>query len=276
MAALLTPGEVVTFQTTVWEFFNEHQRNMPWRQPEPDNYFDPYKIMVSEVMLQQTQVVRVIPKFDIFIKQFPTVQVLANAQLGEVLRAWQGLGYNRRAKFLWQAAQKVITDFDGEFPQTDEALRTLPGVGINTAGAILTYAFNQPVAFIETNIRTVFIHHFFSDRQNVSDSEIYKLVESTLDRKSPREWFWAVMDYGSYLKSEVGNVTRASNSYTKQSPFVGSRRQIRGQVIGALSKRSHNVADLKGSINDERLSEVLASLQQEGLICFASQKYKLS
>jgi A/G-specific adenine glycosylase len=180
------------FLESLWSYYAASGRTMlPWRLPEADGSFEPYKIMVSELMLQQTQVPRVVPKYQAFLERFPSVDALAAAELGEVLRAWQGLGYNRRAKFLWQAAQVVRTQ--RSFPDTAEGLVKLPGIGRNTAGAILAYAYNQPVVFVETNVRTVYIHHFFADRTDIHDTEIAALVAQTLDREQPRDFFWALM-----------------------------------------------------------------------------------
>jgi A/G-specific adenine glycosylase len=153
-STLISVATVTDFQKTVWDFYRAHRRTMPWRV-EPAPYF----VLVSELMLQQTQVSRVQSKFISFIRKFPTIEALAAAPLADVLGAWSGLGYNRRAKFLWQAAQDIQAK--GSFPQTVDLLMQLPGIGANTAGAIAAYAFNRPVFFIETNIRTVFIHHFF-------------------------------------------------------------------------------------------------------------------
>lgn len=300
------------FQKTVCDYFVLHGRHdLPWRLPEPDGTFDPYKIMVSEIMLQQTQVARVRPKYEQFLRAFPTVKTLAAASLGEVLMAWQGLGYNRRAKYLWQAAQKIMQDFDGTFPATTHGLAQLPGVGANTAGAIVAYAYNRPAVFVETNIRTVFIHHFFKDQSGVPDKAVLEMVEKTLPKKdgekaaadngftpSPRairnaaspkpvsqsnaagalryrEWYWALMDYGVFLKQTVGNVSRASSGYAKQSKFEGSLRQVRGQVLRLLSREPRSQAELRGEISDARLPEVLRTLQQEGLIRRRSGRFSL-
>lgn len=222
--------------------------------------------MVSEIMLQQTQVPRVTPKFAEFLDAFPTADALAAASLGDVLRVWNGLGYNRRAKFLWSAAQEIKSRFQGEIPQEIAALVTLPGVGVNTAGAIAAYAFNAPVVFIETNIRTVFIHHFFADHTIVDDKALALLVEQTLDRDRPREWYWALMDYGSLLKNTVGNKSRASKAYVKQSTFKGSNRQLRGAVIRTLLKKSQKKHELAVVFSDDRLDSVLAQLVHEGLV----------
>lgn len=256
-----------TFQKTIWQYYKAHGRHdLPWRAPEVDGSFDPYKIMVSEIMLQQTQVQRVIPKYGAFLEAFPAVEVLAASPLGVVLQAWNGLGYNRRAKFLWSAAQKVVHDFNGEFPNQQKLLVSLPGVGVNTAGAIMAYAYNEPVVFIETNIRTVFIHHFFADQSDVNDAAIAAVVQETLDRTNTREWYWALMDYGSYLKQSVGNMSRLSKIYVKQSTFKGSNRQLRGAVIRELLNKPQSLAELQLLLPDERLLVVVTTLIQEGMI----------
>ncbi|MDL2363326.1 MAG: A/G-specific adenine glycosylase [Patescibacteria group bacterium] len=255
------------FQETVWAHYSEHARHdLPWRQPDLDGTFDPYKIMVSELMLQQTQVQRVIPKYKTFLKKFPNAKALSRAALGDVLREWAGLGYNRRAKYLHNAAQMIADDFGGIFPQDQTTLTKLPGVGINTAGAIAAYAYNQPVVFIETNIKTALIHHFFADHTDVSDKDVLAVAEQVLNTEQPREWYWALMDYGSHLKQTVGNANRQSKSYTKQSSFNGSKRQIRGQVIALLSGQTQSLNALQQRIPDDRLQNVVSDLLKEGLI----------
>lgn len=264
------------FQTIVWEYYRHQGRHdLPWRQPEADGSFDAYKIMVSEVMLQQTQVSRVIPKYQDFIKQFPDVKHLAAAEQGEVLRVWSGLGYNRRAKFLHLAAKEIDTHYGGMVPATADELVQLPGIGPNTAGAILAYAFNRPVTFIETNIRSVFIHHFFEQQASVTDRAILELVQQTLDVQRPREWYWALMDYGVYLKQSVRNPSTRSRHYAKQSRFQGSRRQLRGQILRLLSDRSYTQSALTNTINDERLPTVLGELLNEHLIQQQGTRYYL-
>lgn len=251
----------------VWDYYNRKGRHdLPWRQPEADGSFDAYKIFVSEIMLQQTQVSRVIPKFLEFITAFPTVFALAAAEQGDVLRAWSGLGYNRRARYLHQAAQTVVSHYAGKFPADQKQLVTLPGVGINTAGAILAYAYNLPAIFIETNIRTAFIHHYFAERTDVTDAEIVMRVAETLDREHSREWYWALMDYGSHLKQEIGNLNKLSKTYAKQSAFHGSKRQIRGRVLKLLGAGPLAYKELETEITDERLPLVIQDLLSEGLI----------
>jgi A/G-specific adenine glycosylase len=263
------------FTKTVWDYYRAHGRHdLPWRLPDADGRFDPYKIMVSEIMLQQTQVPRVLPKFAAFTTQFPSFAALADAPLAAVLQAWSGLGYNRRAKFLWQAAQVVQQEYGGEVPQTVPELVKLPGIGANTAGAVLAYSFNKPVVFIETNIRTVFIHHFFADDTAVHDRDVADLVAQTLPDNA-REWYWALMDYGTHLKQTVGNLSRNSAHYAVQSKFEGSRRQIRGQVLRTLGVGAATAGQLAQSITDERLPAVLADLLAEGLVQQAGAYYKL-
>lgn len=251
------------------------RREMPWRQIGADGTIEPYIVLVSEIMLQQTQVGRVLPKFEAFVRQFPSVSELARASLADVLRAWSGLGYNRRAKYLRQAAQMIVRDFGGRFPTTVQELSKLPGVGVNTAGAIIAYAYNQPTVFIETNIRTVYIHHFFHDQNDIPDSAILEKLQQTLDREHPREFYWALMDWGTELKRQQGNLSRRSRHYTKQTTFKGSLRQLRGQVLRELTASSKSQAVLQATINDERLADVLENLQVEGLITKKKQHYYL-
>jgi len=276
--------QLTDFWIQIWGYYIVHGRHdLPWRQPSADGTFDPYAIMVSEIMLQQTQVQRVIPKFEAFMKQFPSISSLAAAPLAEVLTAWSGLGYNRRAKFLWQAAQYVAGPLQGVFPRQLTELIKLPGVGVNTAGAIMAYAFDQPAVFLETNIRTVYIHHFFSSQDLVSDEALLPIVQDTLqvveDQEAadftPRTWYWALMDYGTFLKQTAGNASRRSKAYTKQSAFNGSRRQVRGAVLRRLQAAPHSQADLAKHITDERLPSVLQDLLTEKMISYMQGHYHL-
>lgn len=268
-------AQIAEFQKLVWEYYHTHGRHdLPWRQPLPDGTFDPYRIGVSEIMLQQTQVPRVLPKFAAFLSTFPTFNDLAAAPLGDVLRAWSGLGYNRRAKFLWQAAQVVAAEYGGHLPQTATELTRLPGIGSNTAGAVMAYAYNKPVIFIETNIRTVYIHHFFNGQAAVHDRDIADVVARTVPDNA-REWYWALMDYGSHLKQTVGNTARKSVHYTKQSAFEGSKRQIRGMILKLLGENALTVAELQAHVADDRLAAVLADLSAEGLVRAEDGRYIL-
>lgn len=256
------------FRELVWSEARARYRDMPWRD-EPSFYH----VLVSEVMLQQTQVSRALIKFAEFMKAFPSIEDLAAAPLADVLRVWTGLGYNRRAKFLWQAAQQVVA---GGQPKTAKDLERLSGVGKNTAGAIMNYVYEAATPFIETNIRTVYIHHFFADSFDVSDKELIALVESTMDTEQPRQWFWALMDYGSYLKSTQGGRLNQSKHYKKQSPLKGSVREVRGQIIRELAVHSMSESTLRDTVNaDERFESALSGLVKDGLVQIIDNSYRL-
>jgi A/G-specific adenine glycosylase len=259
----LEKREIADFQEVVWGYYQEHGRAMPWRT-DPS----PYNVLVSEMMLQQTQVSRVIPKFEAFLYTCADFAQLSERSLSDVLALWSGLGYNRRAKFLWQTARIVMQDFGGQLPMTLTELVSLPGIGKNTAGAILAYAFNEPVVFIETNIRTVLFHHFYNDSDDrVSDTELVGLVEQTLDSEHPREWYWALMDYGSHLKATRGAQVQRSKHYTKQSPLKGSVREMRGNIVRVLVTGDVPLAELREQVKaDERFDMALHALHREGLV----------
>lgn len=266
----MTQNEQV-FVKAVWEYFNHHSRQMPWREPEKDGTYDPYKILVSELMLQQTQVDRVIPKYNDFIKAFPNCKKLAASSLGDVLTLWSGLGYNRRAKYLHDIAKQLAGN---PFPRTKEELSSLKGIGENTAAAILTYSFNESHVFIETNVRTVLIHHFYPDEEAVDDKELRSLLQKTLDTQNPREFMWALMDYGTYLKKQGVKTHTKSKHYAKQTAFNGSTRQLRGEVLRRAQKNSL-VFELHEKLNDSRLDSVIKSLAKEGLILVADGRIVL-
>jgi A/G-specific adenine glycosylase len=220
-------------------------------------------------MLQQTGVERVVAHYGSFLARFPSARALAHAPVRDVLAAWKGLGYNRRALYLKRAAQVIVADHGGRVPRTMEGLTALPGVGRATAAAILAYAFNQPAAFIETNVRRVYIHFFFPRARIVSDSQILPLVERTLDRGSPRDWYDALMDYGTMLRSEGEDPNRRSSRYRRQAPFEGSVRQVRGRILeallGARSLDRDGLAEATG-VRDSRLAAAVEQLRSEGFI----------
>ena len=249
----------------------QYFRRMPWREISSSGEIDPYHVLVSEIMLQQTQVARVIPKFEAFLEAFPSLNTLAAASLGDVLQRWSGLGYNRRAKYLHEAAGQLQ---NAATPWTYEALVNRKGIGPNTAKAVLTYSYNQPHYFIETNIRTVYIHHFFEHQSDVVDAEIMEALQATLDRNNPRTFYWAVMDYGAQLKKR-SHASRQSKGYVRQSAFVGSKRQVRGQVLRVLSAVPLERNELARHIDDKRLDEVLQDLRGEGLIKKDGNTYQL-
>ncbi|MEK7584164.1 MAG: A/G-specific adenine glycosylase [Patescibacteria group bacterium] len=269
---LLSQASVRRFREEVYLFYRRSGRSLPWRDTA-----DPYRILVSEIMLQQTQVDRVIPKYEEFLKAFPTIRKLARAPLSEVLRAWSGLGYNRRGVAIRKCAESITRVFGGRVPETLEELKGLPGIGHHTAGSIMAFAFNKPVVFIETNIRSVFIHHFFPQRKKVSDSELLPLIERTLDRRKPRTWYSALMDYGSDLKKRVGNPSRRSKHHVRQSPFRGSHRELRGATLRRLLVRPHSRQELVKLLDSPALSvtRVLRELQREGAVRKRGGRYEV-
>ncbi|HMS93425.1 MAG TPA: A/G-specific adenine glycosylase [Candidatus Saccharibacteria bacterium] len=250
------------FRELIWQKGREFYRDMPWRQDTR-----PYYVLVSELMLQQTQVERVIPKFDDFIAAFPDERALARASLADVLRLWQGLGYNVRAKYLHEAAKRVVHEYDGVWPETIEELQRLPGVGPNTAGAIMAYVYNSPAIFVETNIRSVYFHHFFEGDVAVTDHQLRAKLGETLDREHPREFYWALMDYGSWLKRQGLGKIGLSRHYKKQSPLEGSVRQVRGRIVAALAGGDLTEEILARVVErDHRFDLALAGLIRDGLV----------
>ena len=265
----------LAFVAIVKTYYKKHGRHeLAWRKTT-----DPYRILVSEVMLQQTQVERVVPKYQAFLKVFPTIQILAKAPLGEVLVIWQGLGYNRRAKMLHLCAQQIVTTHKDRFPKSEQELIALPGIGSYTARAILAFAYNQALPLIETNVRSVYIHHFFKNTEDVSDTDLVRYIVRTLDMENPREWYYALMDYGSYLKKVHGNPNTKSANYSKQSAFQGSDRQIRGAIIRLLTTQ-HTCTRKKmlqelSSFEDIRVDAQTQKLLVEGMIVYKAKKYSL-
>lgn len=242
----------------------KHRRSFSWRE-----MISPYRVFISEVMLQQTQTARVVDKFELFLSVFPDFDTLARSSFSEVLRYWKGLGYNRRARFLHDSAAIIVDDFDGALPADPEILQSLPGIGPATAASICVFAYNLPLCFVETNIRTVYFEHFFADKDAVSDRELLGLVQVTMDHHRPREWYYALMDYGVMLKKTIGNLNRKSRHYTKQSPFEGSDRQVRGRILDLLLEhQSLGVAALATLLNEppERATRLIEALVAEHLV----------
>jgi len=273
---------ITSFQQFIWDFYREQGRFFAWRNCDPavakgyGGQVNPYHVVVSEIMLQQTQTYRVEPKYEQFIEQFPDFQTLADAPLRSVLAAWQGLGYNRRGKYLQQIAQKVVADFNGTLPDDPIVLETFPGIGKGTAGSICAFAFNKPTVFIETNIRTVFIHSFFYNQDKIHDKELLPLIADALDHTNPREWYYALMDYGVHLKKSCVNPSRKSKHHTKQSKFEGSDRQIRGMIVKLLTthaslEREQLLAQIVKE--EQRVARILDELQQEKLVAYKDDFY---
>jgi A/G-specific adenine glycosylase len=218
-------------------------------------------------MLQQTQVDRVIPFFERFIARFPDFHTLAQARTRTLLFHWQGLGYNRRALMLQRCARRVIAEQGGVLPDDHAALVRLPGIGPYTAGAVLVFAFDRPYPLIETNIRRAYLHHFFPHHTDVEDRLLLPLIERTMNRRSPRRWFSALMDYGSWLSGQVPNPNVRSRQYVRQKPFQGSVRQLRGRAVRyMLTRKESTITGLCHHLDDDRANRVIEGLTKEGFL----------
>ncbi|MDP3727690.1 MAG: A/G-specific adenine glycosylase [bacterium] len=268
------------FQTLIWRWYRSHGRHdLPWRKfprslpaGRQAGGRQAYRILVSEVMLQQTQVSRVLRKYPEFIRRFPTIVALKQASLSSVLLAWQGMGYNRRALYLKQIARIVLKTHGGRMPHDPDELERLPGIGPGTAGAIAAFAFDRPVAFIETNIRRVFIHHFFGRRRRISDAEILIKIQQTLPRRRIREWYYALMDYGALGLKGIPNPNRRSTRHTHPTPFAGSNRELRGRILAAAvhepTRRERFLRRTDGvrPAGRRKLERVLGGMVRDGLL----------
>ncbi len=253
------------FRTRVWNHYRHKGRHsLPWRKTR-----DPYAIVVSEIMLQQTQVARVLSFYPKFLAKFPSFGALAKAPRREVVKQWQGLGYNRRAVALHRLADEISRKYKRKLPHTREELEEISGIGPATAGSILAFAFNAPVPFIETNIRRAILHHFFPRARKVSEKEVMELVVQTLPKKNPREWYYALMDYGSMLSTRVKNPNRRHAAYRPQPKFKGSSRELRGTILRErLSHPRLSLRMLSKKLNEKysRVSKIVAALEREGLL----------
>ncbi len=265
---------VTRFQGIVTAWYADNRRSMPWRDTR-----DPWSVFVSEIMLQQTQTERVRPKYLAWMERFPRPESLASAPLDEVLRMWSGLGYNRRALALARAAIEIVDGHDGQVPRTERDLLSLPGVGKYTAAAIAAFAFGQPSVLVETNVRAVFLHHFFPDSEKVPDRIIEPLVLASVDKDDPRTWYYALMDYGVELKRRFRNPAKRSASHVRQSPFADSRRRLRGEVLRLLSSSPVvAVRDIERvlSFSQERVREALTDLVAEGFVVYEADGARLA
>lgn len=266
--------QMKAFVDTIWTHYKKFGRDLPWRKDTT-----PYRIVVSEIMLQQTQASRVARKFDSFLLRFPDWQSLANAPTIDVLKEWQGLGYNRRGLNLQRLAQAV----QGNLPQTHAELLDLPGIGPNTAGSIMAFAWNLPHPFIETNIRAVFIHFFFKNtRGKVDDKKLMPLITEALadkrNQKNPREWYYALMDYGSMLKQTEVNPSRKSKHHVKQSKFKGSNRELRSHILKLVLKGAVTEEEIVKAFPDKKVEAVLKNikdLEKEGFIELKGESYRI-
>lgn len=305
------------FRTLVRTEGSRLYRDFPWRQT-----CDPYAIWISEVMLQQTQVSRVEARWDAWMERFPDVRSLSDAPAADVLEQWQGMGYNRRALNLGAAAREIVRTYGGEFPRSAAALEALPGVGPATAQGIRSFAFDLPGIYLETNVRAVFLHHLFPGVEGVTDRELAPLVEAACpagacvcgggdeaveasdhgrygpyadpqdEGDTPRNWYYALLDYGAQLKRTVGNPSRRSRGYARQSAFEGSRRQKRAEVVRILlaeheSDTGSSLDEVTATLNRlereagrdavdaETVASILGDLAREGFCCEDGGRWRI-
>lgn len=288
-----TPEELLAFRATVRERGRELYRDLPWRRTR-----DPYAIWISEVMLQQTQVSRVDGRWQRWLERFPDTAVLADADAGDVLEEWQGLGYNRRALSLARAA-RMIEDAGGEFPREERDLVALPGIGPATAAGIRAFAFDLPGVYLETNVRTVFLHELFPDAHDVPDSALVPLVREACPgfaaacgaERGPRAWYYALLDYGAFLKQTLPNPSRRSRTHARQSRFEGSHRQKRAELVRVLLDARRlgvaltrddlareldavEVAAGRPPVDGDELDRILAELEREGFCARDGEAYR--
>ena len=270
----VSPERLEEFSATVWERGRELYRDLPWRDTH-----DPYAILLSEVMLQQTQVSRVMGRWEQWLETFPTIADLASAPLPPVLELWQGMGYNRRALNLKRCAEEVVAMHDGVVPSDKKALLVLPGIGPSTSAGVRIFAFRQPDMYLETNARAVFIHELFPGRESVADKELVSLVEATCPQDARvRAWYYALLDYGAYLKKTMPNPTRRSKHYTRQSKFEGSHRQKRAYLLRRVIDDALSTEDLARDLAQserasgrqepsvEEVRAILDELEREGFV----------
>jgi len=231
-------------------------------------------------MLQQTQVSRVLTKYPLFLERFPTMMTLSQSNLTDVLSVWQGMGYSRRALYLKQSAQRMVDSYDAMVPNDPVLLDSLPGIGYATACSICVYAFNRALPFIETNVRRVFIHHFFQDTTGIDDRKIMPLVEQSLNYNDPREWYYALMDYGTHLARTIKNPNRKSKHYSLQSRFEGSDRQVRGQLLSLCLSNEQGIATKtiysQLPFSPSQIDINLEQLTKEGFLFFDGERYTIA
>lgn len=270
----VSPERLEEFSATVWERGRELYRDLPWRDTH-----DPYAILLSEVMLQQTQVSRVMGRWEQWLETFPTIADLASAPLPPVLELWQGMGYNRRALNLKRCAEEVVAMHDGVVPSDKKALLALPGIGPSTSAGVRIFAFRQPDMYLETNVRAVFIHELFPGRESVADKELVSLVEATCPQDARvRAWYYALLDYGAHLKKTMPNPARRSKHYTRQSKFEGSHRQKRAYLLRRVIDDALSTEDLARDLAQserasgrqepsvEEVRAILDELEREGFV----------
>ena len=265
--------QLVSFRQMVLERGRDLYRDLPWRRSR-----DPYEVWISEVMLQQTQVSRVDGRWQRWLERFPSIEVLARAEAAEGLDEWQGLGYNRRALSVWHAAQQVA-EAGGVMPSEAAQLVALPGIGPATAAGIRAFALDLPGVYLETNVRTVFLHELFPEAEKVPDRVLVPLVDACCPKDAsdpyddPRTWYFALLDYGAWLKRSIPNPSRRSAGHVRQSRFEGSHRQKRAMAVRVLLARG------EAGVTAEGLAKELSEQEQSagrGPVCVEDAQALLS
>jgi len=276
--------EVRRFQWLLFRWYKTYQRDLPWRKTH-----DPYKILVSEVMLQQTQVPRVIPKYVVFIKRYPTAASFAKAPTADILRLWSGLGYNRRAIYLKRATEIIADEWHNQWPRTIGELQKLPGVGLYTAGAILSFAFNKDVPLADVNMERVIGRIFVGPVwPKLSQKQLLAVIAQVLPKNKSRLFPHAVMDLGAALNANDDFLAiwrkefpalfiREPKTENRQPKWQGSNRQIRGAVLKSLQGGTKSTQDLSMelSVSLSRLNELVSALASDGLVKKVGQKVAL-
>ena len=272
------------FRRKLKRWWRTHRRSFPWRETD-----DPYAVLVSEIMLQQTQADRVAPKFDAFLARFPDIETLARAENASVLKMWSGLGYNRRALNLKRAAEVVVQEHDGVVPEDETELLVLPGVGTYTAKALLAFAHNRTVAPVDTNIRRIYIRHFGAE----AERDLQAFADTMVPRGQGRNWSSLLMDFGALVCRaknpacyELGLVHRGEpRALPKQKPFRDSDRFWRGRVVEVLRERAslpqakikQEVEAFSGEkLTRKRTQRIIESLIRDGLITRENNRVRLS
>lgn len=270
----LTNETIQLFRKIIYDYYRNHKRKFPFREN-----ITPYNVLVSEIMLQQTQTARVSEKFLKFTEKFPDFLTLSQTPLEIILKEWKGLGYNRRAIALKKIAEIVVNEYGGRLPDSVKILKSFPQIGHNTASSIKAFAFNTPTVFIETNIRRVYIYFFFFENNNIKDKTIFSIVKKTVDTAKPREWYYALMDYGVMLKKTHPELNKRSSHYRKQSPFKGSSRQIRGRILKLLIRnRKMGFNEIKNdfkNVESNKIKSILIQLEKEGFVKIRDDQVQL-
>lgn len=292
----ISQKNIKEFQQKIFSWYKVHKQDFPWRKTR-----DPYQILVSEVMLQQTQVSRVIPKFEAWLQRFPTVADLAKAPVSEVLAYWSGLGYNRRALFLKKTAVEITEKYGGKFPQDEKTLKSLPGIGEYTARAVLCFAFDKQITVVDTNVRKVILTQFINyrhceERSNpvglslsdgdchapsslaMTSKEIKHIADLLLPSGKAYDWNQALMDYSRVM------LAKEKIPVPKQSKFLGSRRYYRGQILKLLlQKKKISINEIGPMIkkdfmdsDNELINKILIELEAEGFVVYKNGNIEIS